>query len=291
MSVDLPAPFSPSSACTSPSPQVEVDRVVGDERAEPLRDPAELERQIGARARGTRIVQAGRPPRLLSFIGLVGILTLPAFICLMSAFDLDPDVVRYGAVDALDAGALLVDAEQEIVAAAELVVHDLADDVDDRDVDALGRRGEQLLGADLQRLVGVDADPPVALVARRVDGAEAALARDLEDDVRALCDLLLGEALALVLRDEVAGIAVEQLDARVGRLRAVLEAGDVPVDRRDRDAADARDDLLGVETLGVALLEQACEVADQVPGLLLLVQDALDVLEALERLRRSPSRR
>ena len=179
--------------------QVEVDRVVGDERAEPLRDPAKLERQIGARARGTR--GGGRSLRhdyLTST--LVGILTLPAFILTISALIFALMRGGDGAVDALDAGALLGDAEHEVGAALELAVDELADDVDDGDVDALGGRGEQLLGADLQRLVGVDADAPEALVASRVDGAEAALARDLEDDVRALGDLLLGEALALVLR-------------------------------------------------------------------------------------------
>ena len=67
-------------------PEIEIDRVVCDERAEPLRDPAELERQIGARARGTRTCRRVVRHAYVSFIGLVGILTLPAFICLMSAF-------------------------------------------------------------------------------------------------------------------------------------------------------------------------------------------------------------
>ena len=47
ISVDLPAPFSPSSACTSPLPQVEVDVVVRDDAGEPLRDAPHLEDRGG----------------------------------------------------------------------------------------------------------------------------------------------------------------------------------------------------------------------------------------------------
>ena len=43
ISVDLPAPFSPSSACTSPLAQVEVDVVVREDAREALRDAAQLE--------------------------------------------------------------------------------------------------------------------------------------------------------------------------------------------------------------------------------------------------------
>ena len=43
ISVDLPAPFSPSSAWTSPLAELEVDVVVRDDAGEHLRDPAHLE--------------------------------------------------------------------------------------------------------------------------------------------------------------------------------------------------------------------------------------------------------
>ena len=67
--------------------QIEIDRVVGGERAEALRDAAELERQIGARARGTR--RGGRSLRHSYLtIGTVGIWTLPAFILTSSALTL-----------------------------------------------------------------------------------------------------------------------------------------------------------------------------------------------------------
>ena len=48
-------------------------------------------------------------------------------------------------------------------------------------------------------LVGVDADPPDVLLLRRVERAETAAAGDLEDDARALLDLVQGDLLALGL--------------------------------------------------------------------------------------------
>ena len=59
-------------------------------------------------------------------------------------------------------------------------------------------------------LVGVDADALHALLLGRVERAEAALAGDLEDDLRALRDLVERELLALRLVDEVLRVAVER---------------------------------------------------------------------------------
>ena len=47
--VVLPAPFSPSSACTSPAPASNVDVVVRDDAGEPLGDPGHAD---GRRRRG-----------------------------------------------------------------------------------------------------------------------------------------------------------------------------------------------------------------------------------------------
>ena len=55
-SVLLPAPFSPSSACTSPSRGLEVDAVVRDDAREPLGDPAQRD--------GRRLVRGGVPARV-----------------------------------------------------------------------------------------------------------------------------------------------------------------------------------------------------------------------------------
>ena len=63
-------------------------------------------------------------------------------------------------------------------------------------------------------LVSVDADTEDALLVRRVEDAEAALAGDLELDDRALGDLVERRLLALRLSDEVVGVVVQRLDAR-----------------------------------------------------------------------------
>ena len=56
-------------------------------------------------------------------------------------------------------------------------------------------------------LVGVDADGLDVLLLGRVERAEAALARDREDDLRALVDLVERDLLALRLVDEVLRVA------------------------------------------------------------------------------------
>ena len=94
------------------------------------------------------------------------------------------------------------------------------------------------------RLVGVDADPAHVLLLRGGEGAEAALARDLEDHVRAAGDLVERELLALRLVDEVLRVGVQGRDPRVRRLRARLVARDVAVDGRDLEPADGADHLL-----------------------------------------------
>ena len=55
-------------------------------------------------------------------------------------------------------------------------------------------------------LVGVDADALDVLLLGGVERAEAALARDREDDLRALADLVERDLLALRLIDEVLGV-------------------------------------------------------------------------------------
>src|SRR5262249_30645782 len=122
-------------------------------------------------------------------------------------------------------------------------------------------------------LVGIDADAEDVLPVRRVEDAETALAGDLELDDRALADLVERLLLALRLSDEVLGVVVQGLDPRVGLLRAVLEPGDVAVDRRDLETTD-RADSLAVLLLG----PQTGGVADEVAGLLLTEEEALHVL-------------
>ena len=72
-----------------------------------------------------------------------------------------------------------------------------------------------------ERLVGVDADAADPFLAGGVERAETAAARDLEDDVGALRDLVERDLLALRLVDEVLRVAVQDLDVRVRVLRAL----------------------------------------------------------------------
>ena len=86
------------------------------------------------------------------------------------------------------ADAVVLQAEHGVGAAGELAVEHLLDRRVDGRVDAL-HRARQHLRAEV-RLVGVDADPPDALLLRCVEHAEPAAAGDLEDDVRAVGDLV-----------------------------------------------------------------------------------------------------
>src|SRR5215212_12004490 len=104
--------------------------------------------------------------------------------------------------------------------------------------------------------------------------AQAALAGHLEDDLRALADLVERDLLALGLVDEVLRVGVDRLDARVGLLGPRLVARDVVVDGRDLLATDARDDLLATLLLDV----EPGHVAHEVAGLLLLEDQPVDVL-------------
>src|SRR6188472_980774 len=164
-----------------------------------------------------------------------------------------------------------VDATLPLLAPGEL------DRVEHPHVDLLQGAREDLL-AEVE-LVGVDPDAPVLVVLRRLDGAEAAAARDLEDHVGLLADLVQRDLLALRLVDEVLRVVVQGLDARLDLLRAVLVPGDVMVDRRDLLAADGPDHArLRLRRRGDP---------GEASGLLLREQDAARVLRrALESGRR-----
>src|SRR3954447_6544414 len=261
MSVDFPAPFSPSSAWISPrrsSKSIasfatsEPNRLVIP-RSSRARASPDIGRSFSVLldfARDVRDVAALDLVRRLGDLGLV----------------LGP-----GGGDLADAGAVVGQVERGVRPALERAVLGRLDRVEHGDVDLLDGRGQHLR-ADVG-LVGVDADALHRLLLRRVEDAEAALARDLEDDLRTLRDLVERQLLALRLVDEVLRVAVEGLDARVGRLGAGLVARDVVIHRRDLLAADGADDLLAARVLGV----QAREVAGQVARLLLGEEQALDV--------------
>src|SRR5215207_1773710 len=271
MSVDLPAPFSPSSAWISP-------RFSSNSIA--LLATSEPKRLVIPRSS-----RAGASPDIGSVgTGAPALLDLGRDVGDLAVLDLLHHLVDLLLVlralrgDLAEADAAGLDVEHRVRAALEGAVLDRLDRVEDRHVDLLeGARDD--VRAEVA-LVGVDADALHVLLLGGVERAEAALAGDLEDDLRALRDLVERELLAEVLLDEVLRVAVEGLDVRVGLLGAGLEAGDVAVHRRDLLAADRRDDLVAALVLDVERGERAGEVA----GLVLLEQQAVDVLRlALHR--------
>src|SRR3954447_16265288 len=282
INVDLPAPFSPSRACTSPG--------IRSRSTRSLATMSGGKRLVMPRSSSTGVPE----PRVRS-----GVADATASVLLddrgrldLAGLDLGSDHGelrldrrRHLGVDALDARTVLGQAEHAVGAALELALLQARDRQEHGLVDALHGRGQHLRPN--AGLVGVDADAPDLLLARGVERGQTALAGDLEDHVAALGDLRLGQALALVLGHEVVRVAVQELDARIGGLGPRLEARDVVVDRRDLEAADRRHHVLRVQPGETALLlQQAGHVPDEVPGVLLTEQQALDVLGLLDRLVR-----
>src|SRR4051812_7965997 len=259
MSVDLPAPFSPRRAWTSPARRSKSTLSFATIRPKrfviPRSSSAASMRWLRAvLGRGADLVRRRDLAALdlvLDLLELIGVL-LP------------------GRADLADADPVVLEVGDRVGAALERAVLHRLDGVEDRHVDLL-ERARQHLRAEVG-LVRVDADALDALLLRGVERPESALAGDVEDDLRALGDLVERDLLALRLVDEVLRVAVERLDAGVGLLRARLVAGDVVVDRRDLLAADRADHA------AVVLRVEAGEVADEVPGLLLLEDEALHVL-------------
>src|SRR4051794_34545449 len=282
ISVDLPAPFSPSSACTSPA------RTSRSMRSFAVKSPKRfaMPRSSSTVVPGLRGVTAGTslnafesPRRSLRDLGRD--LDRAALDLRGLGVHLVDEVLRHVLRDGAERHAVLGEAVRVVGAALERAVLRRLDGEEDGRLDALHGRGEDLRADG--RLVGVDADAPDLLLARRLEGAETAAAGDLEDDARALLDLREGELLALRLVDEVLGVAVDGLEAGVGVGGALLEARDEAVDRRDLEAADRRHGL-GAGHLDVVLHDQAGQVTDQVARLLLLEQQAGDVGRGVDRI-------
>ena len=122
-------------------------------------------------------------------------------ICSLQLVHLVEDVLRDLVRGRPERDALVLEVEQRVGAALEGALLGRLDGLEDRHVDALDRAREDVRAE--VGLVLVDADPPLALLLRRVESAEAAAAGDLEHDLGALRDLVQRDLLALVLRDEV----------------------------------------------------------------------------------------
>src|SRR3954447_13476891 len=268
ISVDLPAPFSPSSACTSPSRRSKSTssfatmpgkRLVMWRISSTVRVASAIAARFYGSARGCvrglwrnkreRAGSQARPlwsydPAIRSAVGDTGArgLELARRDLLRPGIELGDQrcAGRSLGADLAVADAAVLHVEETVDTALVLALRDQLDRLRDACIDLLLRARQH--GCAEERLVVVDADAPGA---RRVgstrDGAQAAAAGNLEHDVRALTDLVESNRLALVLRDEVLRVAVECLDARLHLLGAVLVPGDVRVDGRDLETADRRD--------------------------------------------------
>src|SRR6185436_16495281 len=258
MSVDLPAPFSPSRACTSPWRRSKSTRSFATSAPKRLVTPSSSRARVAVAFRGLLhgvgdVAQLARGDLLLERgdLGLV----------------LGPHAVRLAEADA--AGLRV---EHRVRARLEAAVLGLLGGLEDRLVDLLERRRHHLRAE--VGLIGVHADALRALLLHGVQRTEPALARDREDDLRALAELVERELLALVLGDEVLRVRVERRGLRIRVGDALLEPRDVVVDGRDLLAADGRGDLLAALVLEV----QPGHVADEIAGLVLLEEQAADVL-------------
>src|SRR5690242_12271635 len=229
ISVDLPAPFSPSSACTSPL-----------RRSKSTLSLATTPGNAFLIPRISRTVEASTAEDSMEVVGAglqrSGDLDLARDDLLLQLVHLVDEVLRDGGVDLPDVHAAVLQVEEQVVAALELTLRDLLRRVEDAVVDALHARGEDALGVVV--LILVDADAPDPGRVGGLERAEAAAAGDLEEHLGTLRDLVLRDGLALVRGDEVLRVPDQDLDVRVVELRAVLVAGDPDVDRRDLQPAD-----------------------------------------------------
>src|SRR5215208_4552447 len=215
ISVDLPAPFSPSSACTSPCFKSKSIALLASTPGKCLVMPASSRRGASAMALGRRLRGGPSDPPLdrWELLDRVGDLDLPVDDLLLLGLDLVDHVLRDLRADLAESDAIIGEAEDGCSAADLLAVDDHLDRLEHGRIHPLDGAGEDVIAE--ERLVLVDPDPPDALLLRRVQRAEAAAAGHLEDDVGALGDLVERHLLALRLVVEVLRVAVERLGLRV----------------------------------------------------------------------------
>ena len=204
ISVDLPAPFSPSSACTSPFAQVEADVVVGHDAREPASSHGasrgrSARSAIGARYYGLQRMRGegarpwrrgGRAAARPSLDPVDSTLLLSGALILPAAMQLR-DCGQLGMISVT--GALMLIRPKPTppfltVKSASLPPANLPSFLvlrprKTRQVDLLRRAREDERAE--ERLVVVDADAPLALLLCPLEGAEAAAACCREDDIRA----------------------------------------------------------------------------------------------------------
>src|ERR671918_124715 len=267
MRVDLPAPFSPRRACTSPFASSKSTPSLATTPGKRFVMPLSSRRGASAMEGKEGWGPAPAPSGSFGLFDRLGDLDLAGDDQLGLRHRLVDGLLRRVRRELAEPDAVLREAERRHAAALEGVVHDRLDGREHGHVHALERAREDVVAE--ERLVGVHADAPDAPLLGAVESTEPAAAGDLEHDVRAVGDLVERELLAPRLVDEVLRVAVERLDVGIRVRRALLETGDEAVDGRDLHSAYARD--------RVALGHEPRQVAREVPRLLLLEEEALEV--------------
>src|SRR5919106_1394796 len=253
MSADLPAPFSPRSAWTSPRRSSKSTwsfaRTPGKRFVIP-RSSRTTGRSLIARDSTARRTTRAGPAGPLSSYSLETALQLRRRLD-PAGDDQGPQLVhlrderlRNPRIGLADGDAVVLQVEEQVGAA--LVRPPLGGENRglDRDVDPLDGARQDVAAEEL--LVVVDADAPDALLLRRVERTEAAAACDLEHDLGAAVDLRERELLALRLVDEVLREVDQRPRAPDAALRARPVRGDEDVHRRERDAAHGADHVSAV---------------------------------------------
>src|ERR671922_2022441 len=296
MSVDLPAPFSPRSAWTSPRrtsrSMWSFARTPGNRFVMPR--SSRIGRSGSAIPGDPKGAGRARPLRT-DLLFLAGRRLDPA------AGDQRLDPVRLAGVlgplgprepraQLAEADTAVLDAEDLVAPAGEAarVRLERADRLVDGDVDLL-RRARQDVPAE-ERLVGVDPDAPDPALLRGGETAEAALTGDHERDLRAALDLVERRLLALRLvgKGWVVRVVDEHRDASVRAPGARLVAGNELHDRGDAVRAHGRDHV----PTGLVPDDEARDVADEIARLLLLEDEPAHVprLRSEQRVRHVDAR-
>src|SRR5579884_4202949 len=290
ISVDLPAPFSPSSAWISPRRRSKSTEsfasTPGNRFVMPRSSRTGVASSIGC---GRGRAQCPPPSRLGPWVRRRH-LDLALRDQLRDRVDLPRDegpvLLRDLLAQRCVADAAILHRERRVGVALDAAgaLLELLDDVVDARVDLLQRRGEHE-GAE-EPLVRIDADAPDVGLLRGAEAAEATAACRLEDDAGAARDLVLRRdlALRLVVERRVVRHVQEHLHVLVRLHGTRPEAGEVMHDRRHGVRAHGADDLLAL--VRVEVDHQARDVPDEVARLLLPEDDAVVVLLPCARVAR-----
>src|SRR6266480_4705048 len=288
ISVDLPAPFSPSSACTSPRRTSKETSSLATTPGNSLRIPRiSRTRSSATRSHPTKKREEGRPGSPPSCRAVLrkhcrNLELVMNDLRLELLHQLDPRrmLLRDLRGDLPHAHTVVPQVEDAVLAALEVALRGGDDRVVNAGVGLLDAAGEDPL-RDLV-LVGVHPDAPLAELRGLLEGAVTAQAGDLEDHLGAGADLVLRQVRAGCLVGEAVRVLDERLRALDGFFRAVLVAGDPRVDRRDLDACH-RADLLRAHALGLFGRKDTHQAAALLSGVgdALLVRESADVCDSV----------